>query len=144
MEQRNHALIVIAEGAGQDLLKNQGEERDASGNIKLKDVGIFLTERIKDYFKHNNTEVNIKYIDPSYIIRSVKANPPDSVLCTALALDAVHAGMAGKTEMIIAMYHRSLVHVPMHQAISERNLVKPTGPLWLSVIGATGQPLTFY
>lgn len=144
LKQRHHAVIVVAEGAGQDLLPNAGEARDASGNIKLKDIGHFLAGQIKAYFNSINTEINLKYIDPSYIIRSVPANPPDSVLCTGLAIQAVHAAMAGKTEMVVAMYHRSLVHVPIHQAISARNLVDPAGPLWLSVLGTTGQPIAFY
>jgi 6-phosphofructokinase 1 len=144
LEQRQHALIVVAEGAGQDMLANAGEERDASGNVKLKDIGIFLADRIKEYFKEKNVELNLKYIDPSYIIRSVKASPPDSVLCTALAVNAVHAAMAGKTETVIAMWHRSLVHVPIRQVISRRNQVDPNGSLWLSVLGSTGQPLAFY
>lgn len=144
LERRQHALIVVAEGAGQDLLANAGEERDASGNVKLKDIGVFLADRIKEYFKEKNVELTLKYIDPSYIIRSVKANPPDSVLCTSLAVNAVHAAMAGKTEMVIATWHRSLVHVPMRQVISRRNQVDPNGSLWLSVLSSTGQPLAFY
>jgi len=144
LEDRKHALIVVAEGAGQDLLQNEGRETDASGNIKLKDIGIYLKEKIVQYFKLIKMEVNLKYIDPSYIIRSVKASPYDSVLCTSLALNAVHAAMAGKTEMVIAMWHRRLVHIPIKQVIIERNQVDPKGPLWLSVLGATGQPLTFH
>lgn len=144
LEQRQHALIVVAEGAGQDIMNADGEERDASGNVKLKDIGIFLADCIKGYFKEKHVELNLKYIDPSYIIRSVKANPPDSVLCTSLAVNAVHAAMAGKTKVVIAIWHRSLVHVPMRQVTSRRNQVDPNGPLWLSVLGSTGQPLAFY
>jgi 6-phosphofructokinase 1 len=144
LESRKHALIVVAEGAGQDLLQNEYKETDASGNIKLKDIGIYLKEKIVEYFKSIKMEINLKYIDPSYIIRSVKASPYDSVLCTSLALNAVHAAMAGKTEMVIAMWHRRLVHIPIQQVIIERNQVDPKGPLWLSVLGATGQPLLFH
>jgi 6-phosphofructokinase 1 len=144
LERRQHALIVTAEGSGQDLWDSSKQETDASGNIKLKDIGTFLVDQIKNYFKEINREVNIKYIDPSYIIRSVKASPPDSVLCTALALDAVHAGMAGKTEMVVAIWHHELVHIPIKQVISKPNQVDPKGPLWLSVLGSTGQPLSFY
>jgi 6-phosphofructokinase 1 len=89
-------------------------------------------------------EINLKYIDPSYIIRSIKANPADSLLCTALAFNAVHSGMSGRTELVVAMYRRSLVHVPMRQVIATRNQVDPNGALWLNVIASTGQPIAFY
>lgn len=141
---RQHAVIVVAEGAGQDLLKNAGTERDASGNIKLLDIGLYLAEQIKSYFKKINMEINLKYIDPSYIIRSIKANASDSLLCTALAFNAVHAGMSGKTEMVVAMYRHSLVHIPIPQVIVTRNQVDPNGALWLNVIASTGQPIAFY
>lgn len=143
LEKRKHALVVVAEGAGQDLLANSGQELDASGNMKLKDIGLFLSEQIKAYFKANQIGVNLKYIDPSYIIRAVPANPADAVFCTGLGMHAVHAGMCGKTEMVLGLWHRALVHVPIHQAISKRNLVDTAGPFWLSVLGATGQPLSF-
>lgn len=143
LERRAHAVIVVAEGAGQGLMGNRGEERDASGNVKLRDVGLFLAEQIKTHFGRTGFEANLKYIDPSYIIRSVPANPADAVFCTSLALNAVHAAMCGKTEMVLGMWHRRLVHVPIRQAISERNHVDLTGTLWLNVLGATGQPLAF-
>lgn len=142
LERRQHAVIVVAEGAGQELLAIAGEERDASGNVKLKDIGVFLADAIKSHFAAKRFEVNLKYIDPSYMIRSVPANSADAVFCTTLALNAVHAAMSGKTEMVLGMWHRRLVHVPIHQAIARRNKVDPTGALWLSVLGATGQPLT--
>jgi len=141
---REHAVIVVAEGAGQDILQNAGQEKDASGNIRLKDIGIYLSDRIKSYFKEQKTEINLKYIDPSYIIRSVKANASDSVLCSALALNAVHAGLAGKTEMSVAIWRRSLVHVPLQKVIADRNQVDPSGALWLSVLASTGQAVAFH
>lgn len=143
VESRSHAVVVVAEGAGQDLLESAGEERDASGNVKLLDIGTYISDRIKAYFKEKNIEANLKYIDPSYIIRAVKAEPPDSVLTSALALNAVHAGMAGKTEMIVALYHRRLVHLPIRQVIAKRNVVDLSSPLWLAVLAATGQPAAF-
>lgn len=144
LEKRQHAVIVVAEGAGQDILQNAGQEKDASGNIRLKDIGIYLSDRIKSYFKERKTEINLKYIDPSYIIRSVKANAADSVLCSALALNAVHAGMAGKTEAVVAIWRRSLVHVPMQKVIADRSQVDPSGAVWLSVLASTGQPVAFH
>ena len=144
LEKREHAVIVVAEGAGQDILQNAGQEKDASGNIRLKDIGIYLADRIKSYFTDQGMETNLKYIDPSYIIRSVKANASDSVLCSALALNAVHAGLAGKTEMSVAIWRRSLVHVPLSKVVEGRNQVDPSGALWLSVLASTGQPMAFH
>jgi 6-phosphofructokinase 1 len=140
LKKRNHAVVVVAEGAGQDLLENEGQQRDASGNVKLKDIGVFLAERIRAYFADRNEPASLKYIDPSYIIRSVAATPADSVYCWRLAQHSVHAAMAGKTKMVVASWHGRLVHVPMQEAISRRKQVDPHGDLWLSVLEATGQP----
>ena len=143
VESKKHALVVVAEGAGQAHLQGADDGCDASGNAKLKDIGPYLCDRIKGHFAEPQTEVTLKYIDPSYMIRSVKAMPTDSVLCTNLALNGVHAAMAGKTGMVVAVWHQSSVHVPIKTAISERNTVDPLGPLWLNVLGATGQPAVF-
>ena len=139
---RQHAVIVVAEGAAQDLCA-AGGERDASGNVKLADVGRFLRTRIEEHFAARDFEATVKYIDPSYIIRSVPADPGDALFCAQLGLAAVHAGMAGRTELVLGSWHRSPVHVPIREAISARNQVDPTGPLWLGVLAATGQPLAF-
>jgi 6-phosphofructokinase 1 len=142
LEQRRHALIVVAEGAGQDLFGASGE-RDASGNVKLGDIGRLLRDRIERHFAALGMEINVKYIDPSYIIRSVPADPPDAVICASFGLGAVHAAMSGRTELVIGSLHRKLVHVPIEKVIATRNQVDLKGPLWLNVLGSTGQPLAF-
>ena len=147
VKRRGHALVVVAEGAGQDLLSMRGDGAsigvDASGNQKLADIGRFLRHRIRDHFKAAHTEVNLKYIDPSYMIRSVPANPHDSVYCLRLAQNAVHAALAGRTQMVVGRWHGRYVHIPMPLAVSQRNQVAPDGDLWLAVLEATGQPHSF-
>ena len=142
LERRGHAVVVVAEGAGQDLMDGFGGT-DASGNKKLTDVGPWLRERMKNHFKSIGVELNLKYIDPSYAIRSVPANPHDSVYCVRLAHNAVHAAMSGRTEMVVGRWHGRFVHVPMPLAIRQRNSVDPHGDLWMSVLEATGQPRAF-
>jgi 6-phosphofructokinase 1 len=137
---RNHALIVAAEGAGQDLMPETEIRRDASGNRKLNDIGLFLQDRIRKYFKEEGIEINLKYIDPSYLIRSTPANPADSIYCTRLGSNAVHAAMAGKTSLISSFLNDHFVHVPFHLVVSKRNKIDPESSLWRSVIEATGQP----
>jgi 6-phosphofructokinase 1 len=139
LERKHHALIVVAEGAGQDLLEKSSAV-DASGNKKLNDIGLFLKDAISAYFKAQNMEMNMKYIDPSYIIRSLPPTPADSIYCNRLGTNAVHAAMAGRTKMLISMIHNAYVHVPMELAVSKRNSVDPEGPLWRDVLIATGQP----
>lgn len=141
--ERGHAVVVVAEGAGQDLLADEPYTTDASGNVKLHDIGPYLCQRMTDYFDALNTEVNIKYIDPSYLIRGVPANPYDSVYCIRLAHAAVHAAMAGRTEVVVGRWHRRFVHVPIKLAISYRNQIDPNSDLWLSLLEATGQPIQF-
>jgi 6-phosphofructokinase 1 len=135
---------VAAEGAGQELIAAAAAGADASGNAKLHDVGLFLRQRITDHFAAAGVELNLKYIDPSYAIRSVPANPYDSVYCLRLAQNAVHAALAGRTEMVVGRWHGRFVHIPMALAVSRRNQVAPDGDLWLSVLEATGQPRSFH
>lgn len=140
LERRGHAVIVVAEGAGQDLLEKTGE-RDPSGNAKYGDIGIFLRGAIIDYFKRENIPVGLKYIDPSYTIRSVPANAHDSAFCLLLGHNAVHAGMSGRTNMVIGFWNHHFTHVPIRLAVSERKKIDPQGILWNSVLAATGQSL---
>ena len=140
---RGHAMVVVAEGAGQEYLTHEPAGRDASGNVLLRDFGLHLRERVREHFARGGAEVNIKYIDPSYSIRSVPANPYDSVYCIRLAHAAVHAAMAGRTAMVVGRWRGRFVHVPIALATSERNQVDPNGDLWLSVLEATGQPPAF-
>ena len=139
LRKRNHAVIVIAEGAGQEHLEASAL-KDASGNKKLSDVGIYLKEHIKEYFKKENIAINLKYIDPSYIIRSTPANPNDSIYCTRLGNNAAHAAMSGRTKVLVSLINNTFVHIPMDLAVSKRNRIDPESSLWRDVIQATGQP----
>lgn len=139
LEQRSHAVIVVAEGAGQELFEASGE-RDASGNIKYGDIGTYLRDAIRDYFRRIGMEINLKYIDPSYMIRSQPANPHDSAFCLLMGHNAVHAGMAGRTGMIVGFWNHQFTHVPIPLAVSTRKKIDPTGWVWSSVLASTGQP----
>ncbi|OQX65751.1 MAG: diphosphate--fructose-6-phosphate 1-phosphotransferase [Desulfococcus sp. 4484_242] len=139
LERRRHAVIVVAEGAGQDLLGKTGE-RDASGNARLTDIGIFLRDQINAHFKKAGVKIVLKYIDPSYTIRSRPANSHDSVFCLLLGHCAVHAGMTGRTNMVVGYWNGEFTHVPIPLAVSERKHVNPEGRLWSSVLESTGQP----
>ena len=140
---RHHAVIVVAEGAGQEYLQTDRTGTDASGNIHLGDIGLYLKQVINDYFKEIHMEMNLKYIDPSYIIRSVPASPQDSLFCLRLAQVAVHAAMCGKTDLMVGSINTHLVHIPMDLLSSRRKEVDPDSDLWLSVLEATGQPMEF-
>jgi 6-phosphofructokinase 1 len=139
LAKRNHAVIIVAEGAMQDELLSE-RKTDASGNLKLADVGTYLRDRIIKYFEEKKIEINIKYIDPSYAIRSSRANPGDSIYCERLGNAAVHAAMAGKTKMIVGMVNNEFVHLPMKNVIARRNYVDPEGSLWRDMLDATRQP----
>ena len=135
--ERRHAVIVVAEGAGQELLPHS-EERDASGNRIHRDIGLFLRESIKDYFVAQRMGVVVRYLDPSYYIRSVPASTVDSVLCDSFARHAVHAAMAGKTDMIVGLQHGVFIHVPIPMATHKRKRL--SNEEWAAVVTATGQP----
>jgi len=136
---RNHAVIVVAEGAMQEQLLTE-KNLDAGGNLKLADVGTYLRDRINKYFGERKMEINLKYIDPSYVIRSAPANPSDSIYCERLGNAAAHAAMAGKTKLIIGLVNNKFVHLPIKAVISERSRVDPEGDLWRDTLDATHQP----
>ncbi|MCP4670373.1 MAG: ATP-dependent 6-phosphofructokinase [Desulfobacula sp.] len=140
---RKHAVIIVAEGAGQNLFDDQEKEFDPSGNIVLQDIGLFLKDKIKQWFKAKDIPVSLKYIDPSYIIRSLPANANDSVFCGFLGREAVHAGMAGKTKLLISFWNSQYVHIPMDASSGKRKQLDPLGRLWQSVLEATGQDASF-
>jgi len=137
---RGHAVIVVAEGAGQKFFANETNELDLSGNVRLKDIGGFLKQRMVAYFEGRKIPISIKYIDPSYMIRSLPANANDRVFCNFLGRNAVHAGMAGKTDLLIGNWNNAFVHVPMKLVAGKRKHVDPNRMLWRSALEATGQP----
>jgi 6-phosphofructokinase 1 len=145
LEEESHALIVVAEGAGQEHCTNgsNGPITDRSGNAKLADIGVVLRDRIVRHFQSKRMDVTLKYIDPSYHIRSVPASPADSVYCWNMARNAVHAAMAGNTNMLIGRWHGRFVHVPLPLATRFRKQVDVTGDLWSSVLESTRQPFAF-
>jgi 6-phosphofructokinase 1 len=139
LNQRGHAVIVVAEGAGQKFFETITTERDESGNIRLKDIGLFLKDVITSYFHAKGIDVSLKYIDPSYMIRSLPANANDNVFCSFLGRDAVHAGLAGKTKLLVGRWNNHFVHIPMSASAGKRKKIDPREKLWLGVLGATGQ-----
>ncbi|MCX6966336.1 MAG: ATP-dependent 6-phosphofructokinase [Verrucomicrobia bacterium] len=141
LDQRKHAVIVVAEGAGKNLVAQAGS--DASGNTKHEDIGVYLRDKITAYFQGKGIETTLKYIDPSYTIRSVPASTQDNVYCSRLAQHAVHAAMSGKTAMVIGRWHGSYVHMPIDLVTHGRRKVDPAGELWQAVAEITGQPLRF-
>lgn len=138
---RRHAVIAVAEGAGQDLLAGRPQSTDASGNPVLGDIGVFLKDELRAHFKRVGMPIELKYFDPSYLVRSVAANPDDAILCDQLARHAVHAALAGKTNVVVGFWNGTFTHIPIALAVSEKRHVDPEGQLWTSVLATTGQHL---
>lgn len=142
LEERHHAVVVVAEGAGQDLFETSDFQKDASGNIKHKDIGVYLKEKIKEEFDAKKFPYSIKYIDPSYIIRSAPANANDSKFCNLLAQNAVHAAVAGKTDFVVGYWNNEFTLIPIPMAVAKRKKIDVEGELWWNVLEATGQPIS--
>ncbi len=136
---RHHAVVLVAEGAGQNLLKASNAV-DASGNKVLSDIGVYLKNKFSELAKRDQIALNLKYIDPSYIIRASAANPNDSIYCSRLGANAVHAAMSGRSGLIVSMVHDRYVHIPIKLSVGRRNLVDPESDLWRDVVVQTGQP----
>ena len=139
LRRRRHAVVIIAEGILQEQLLIE-HKTDASGNLKMADAGTYLRDRIIEYFADKKIDITLKYIDPSYIVRSAPASPVDSIYCERLGNAAVHAAMAGKTKLIVGLVNNEFVHIPMKAAVSHRNRVDPEGNLWRDTLDATQQP----
>lgn len=141
LDHKHHAVIVVAEGAGQHLFEDENKKRtDASGNIQHNDIGLLLKERIKDYFDALGSQTTIKYIDPSYIIRSAPANANDSLFCNRLAYHAVHGAMAGKTKFVVGRVNNRFVYLPIRKVTDQRKKINVEGEFWFAALQSTGQP----
>jgi 6-phosphofructokinase 1 len=144
LQSAHHAVVAVAEGAGQELIRDLPEETDASGNKRYADIGVYLKEQIVTDFKRAEIPVEVKYFDPSYFVRSVPANCDDAILCDLLARNAVHAAMTGKTNLVIGFWNSAFTHVPISLAVSQKKQVDPESPLWLGVLATTGQPRKWF
>jgi len=140
LRERDHAVIVVAEGAGQHLFDAEPQRRDASGNLLHHDVGHFLRDRIGAHFDSHELEINLRYMDPSYLVRSVPANAWDRILADGMARASVHAAMAGKTDVMIGNRLNAVLHVPIPTVVREKAHMDVTHDIWTSVLAATGQP----
>jgi 6-phosphofructokinase 1 len=136
---RSHAVVVLSEGAGQDLCGPTGRT-DASGNLVLCDIGDLLVRETKKFLSGRGIPHTIKFIDPSYIIRSVPANSYDRVYCGFLGRHAVHAGLAGKTGMVVSNLQEHIVHLPLHLVTRPRRRIRIDSNYWQAVLETTGQP----
>ncbi len=143
LEQRGHAVIVVAEGAGQQLLEADPSMTDPSGNRRLGDIGLYLKAQLSARLNAAGVRHSLKYIDPSYIIRSAPAYPNDAVFCANLARNAVHAGLSGRTGLLVGLWHGVFTHVPLKASTGGRKVVEPEGEIWRSVLESTGQPVAW-
>jgi len=143
LTRRAHAVVVVAEGAGQDLLAMAGDGRDASGNVNLGDIGPYLRDRIEGYLRAEKFPFVLRYFDPSYLIRSRPADAEDAILCDLLARNAVHAAMSGKTGLVVGMLHDAFIHIPIELLVAHHKRLNPDDVWWQSVLAATGQPARF-
>ena len=142
LEDRHHAVVVVAEGAGQEFFEQADVDKDASGNIKHKDIGVYLKDKISEEFTHKSFPYSIKYIDPSYIIRSAPANANDSKFCNLLAQNAVHGALSGKTDFVVGFWNNQFTLIPIPIAVAKRKKIDVEGELWWNVLEATGQPIS--
>jgi 6-phosphofructokinase 1 len=139
LDRARHTVIVTAEGSGQSLFAGAEVKKDASGNVLKSDIGVFLKDEIVRHFEGRGRDVSIKYLDPSYHIRSVAAISSDAIFCYLLAENAVHAAMAGKTKIVIGHWNNYFTHVPIGLATRDRLKIDLDGALWKGVVSATRQ-----
>lgn len=142
LKSNRSAVIIVAEGAGQELFKTGTRKRDLGGNLLYQDIGVFLKNGINQFFEEQNIQINLKYIDPSYMIRAANPIPTDAYYSSRLGAYAVHAAMAGKTCTLISFWNGTFIHIPIEAAVTKRNKINPGSNLWRHVLEATGQKLS--
>ncbi len=140
IRERKHALVVVAEGAGQHLFEGNDLCRDASGNLRKEDIGVFLVDRIKAFFAERGLAISLKYLDPSYLIRAIPANAWDMYLSDQMARHAVHAAMAGKTDTLVGSWMSNFVYIPIRTVVGKKKVMDRDDMIWTGVLAATGQP----
>ncbi|CAN0900009.1 ATP-dependent 6-phosphofructokinase 3 [Linum grandiflorum] len=140
LKEDGHMVIVIAEGAGQELLAESQQMTDASGNKLLQDVGLWLSQNIKDHLKKQKMPINLKYIDPTYMIRAIPSNASDNVYCTLLAQSCVHGAMAGYTGYTSGLVNGRQTYIPFYRIIEKQNKVVITDRMWARLLSSTNQP----
>nr|XP_028952916.1 ATP-dependent 6-phosphofructokinase 6-like isoform X1 [Malus domestica] len=141
LKENGHMVIVIAEGAGQELLSESMNQQDASGNKLLQDVGLWLSQNIRDHFsKQRKMTINLKYIDPTYMIRAIPSNASDNVYSTLLAQSAIHGAMAGYTGFTVGPVNRRHAYIPFHRVTQGQNKVVITDRMWARLLSSTNQP----
>lgn len=139
IETKGSAVVCLAEGAGQNFLKKTNAT-DASGNIVLGDIGVHLQQETKKYFREIGIPADVKYIDPTYMIRAVRANASDGILCTVLGQNAVHGAFAGYSGITVGICNTHYVYLPIPEVISYPRLIDPNSRMWHRCLTSTGQP----
>jgi len=138
LAEKGQAIIVVAEGAGVQL--GSGGQKDKSGNPIFLDIGQYLKKSIADYFSEEKFEYNLKYIDPTYMIRSIPANATDSIYCSFLAQNCVHGVMAGFTGFTVGLINTHYAYLPIYEVTTFPKHVNPTGRMWYRLLESTQQP----
>ncbi|XP_071730342.1 ATP-dependent 6-phosphofructokinase 3-like [Rutidosis leptorrhynchoides] len=145
LKDNGHMVIVVAEGAGQELLAAENLKtstaQDASGNKLLQDVGLWISDKIKAHFaKQPSMPITLKYIDPTYMIRAVPSNASDNVYCTLLAQSCVHGVMAGYTGFTSGLVNGRQTYIPFNRITEKQNNVVITDRMWARLLSSTNQP----
>lgn len=145
LKEDGHMVIVVAEGAGQELLAAENLKKstaqDASGNKLLQDVGLWISDKIKAHFaRQPSMPITLKYIDPTYMIRAVPSNASDNVYCTLLAQSCVHGVMAGYTGFTSGLVNGRQTYIPFNRITEKQNNVVITDRMWARLLSSTNQP----
>ncbi|XP_047085437.1 ATP-dependent 6-phosphofructokinase 5, chloroplastic-like [Lolium rigidum] len=139
LKTKGFCVVCVAEAAGQELLQNSGAT-DASGNLILSDIGVHMQQKIKMHFKGIGVHADVKYIDPTYMVRACRANASDAILCTVLGQNAVHAAFAGFSGITSCICNNHYVYLPITEVITAPKRVNPNSRMLHRCLTSTGQP----
>uniref|UniRef100_A0A0E0ES75 ATP-dependent 6-phosphofructokinase n=2 Tax=Oryza meridionalis TaxID=40149 RepID=A0A0E0ES75_9ORYZ len=139
LEKKGFCVVCVAEGAGQDLLQ-KSNATDASGNVILSDFGVHMQQKIKNHFKDIGVPADVKYIDPTYMVRACRANASDAILCTVLGQNAVHGAFAGFSGITSGICNTHYAFLPITEVITKPKRVNPNSRMWHRCLTSTGQP----
>nr|GME10558.1 ATP-dependent 6-phosphofructokinase 5, chloroplastic-like [Ipomoea batatas]GME16659.1 ATP-dependent 6-phosphofructokinase 5, chloroplastic-like [Ipomoea batatas] len=96
--------------------------------------------QVKKYFREIGVPADVKYIDPTYMIRACRANASDGILCTVLGQNAVHGAFAGYSGITVGICNTHYVYFPIPEVISQARCVDHNSRMWHRCLTSTGQP----
>ena len=130
LDEKDHCILVVAEGVNTRVV-------DGNGPVTVDgDVGPWLCAQLKA----NLESISLKYVDPSYAVRSAPSNAADTIFCSRLAQHAAHGALGGSTAFAVGTVNTHYVEIPLQDFANRAAVCAVTGRIFGDLVRSTGQP----